>query len=1725
MIRASSNGGLIFVAGRDQQVRSHSSGSGMTDSCIVAMLATRGRERLLLQRALPSVLRQSRTADKVVVIGDGEPEQLAARIHAMGAAVLFMQNQRSPGLAGALNSGLDHLLSSTDRPEQIFVAFLDDDDAWLPMHLEAIERCIRIGAETVATPFLRIETNQRPRTISPPSCLTASAFHRGNPGLQGSNLVARLDLLLEAGAFNEALLSCTDRDLGTRLSRRPGLRHLTTDVPSVLHYACEDRPRLSARGSETKRRGLTMFDAIHSAHMDAGDREAHLDRARRLFDWHPSAEEAPSPLCLPGDSWAGETPPLVIGIVADPGRRASLERLLFDIADAVGNENLPPPDVLLLENGECRPGCEPLPELLTEFAGRLRIQMVDTEALRHLVAHGEWSPIGIRAEGRYAIADARTVLQACLYHMARDVPGSVIWILDDDMRLDAIFSAGDRLERRAIDIGDMIVRAQATGADIAIGAYTGAAPLPAVATVRVQLVDLLWNLRRLSRCPPDVPVPIAESRNAALRAHRRDYYYDLSRFETDRLEMPFALEAVHPEETCSEALTRLGDVIPRLLAGDAPLRPLVVDPEETAAFRIGDALHRGGNTFVFDPEALADLPNLAPTVGKRPTRRSDMIWSLLQRSRLRRRVISVPVPVRHDRTDLPAPDRLDHAGIADDVRGFAMFRALSEVGLDAPEQVEALCIKSETERLASLRLSFFRIRGLARELAAWAKSEAPSYAPTERLARQARTLLNMFSNTEFAAIRKEVNAFDRDDMQRFLREVEEHIPKHRNRVRSASEIPRLLWELRLDTARRAIAAQVHEESCLQVLGAGKEGVSVTDGHSVWKLFDRWTPKQANRAVPVLHRLLTQVRESDALPVPRALTRTPVGWLLELPFEESQPYEGGFGPGMVELLADLHRHGVHCRNLHPDNLRVVEERVRLIVWGADLVDHHDPAAEGEGFLNMCRRAWLCWRFAWRNDLKELMRGALGDPDLPELSGCEGLQRAVRERLGVLQPIDPMVDHALALRPSTVLDYGAGKGKQAKQLAEIGAQTVVWDPNPEVADRLDQLTQYGVRRAGTAEEAIAAGPFDVVFCRRVACLLDDAALDILLRDLRKAVCEGGRVLLGICHPAYVNRVMTAEAEPVATPCDCGTTHWKKRLRGTGRILNEVHRSERLLRRRLIRAGLRIVGRYERLCTEFERFETVSDLLIFELVPAALPQVGLLVKACAMDAHTLEEQVRALLNALEGPSGFAEVVLTLDRRTSGFPRAHVPGDLSLLRTAAERLRAAGEVDRIVEVPEDAEALRALNRRWFGLDLPATHTATGAATAAFLTGFDSCKTRYVLHADADMMVGRPDRDRDPITELLNALEADPEALSAAFPVARSASLPWSARGPLGPWRVESRLGIVDRSRMETILPLPNEVKDAAPGLSWHRAMDCIVASGAGTSLRGGDRRAFCVHPPNFRKQALEEWAEVREAMARGRVSTSQIARINWTDEIAAWRRPERHERFIFVICGRDVPPERFRRCWESVIRQSHHDWGAVVIDDASTPEIAEEIGHIVAPQFARVTWITRHRRVGLLANTVHAIRHLCADPNQIVVTLDADDHLIGSNVLDRLDSLYRAGADLTVGSMLRTDKTTDYPVSFTNPRQCRGGNIWQHLRSFRKYLFDSVPDGCLRLDGKYVRLATDWAFMLPMVENARNPVWIREKLYLHEPGEQRHASRAEERERVIARLVQHSASCGSAA
>ena len=771
--------------------------------------------------------------------------------------------------------------------------------------------------------------------------------------------------------------------------------------------------------------------------------------------------------------------------------------------------------------------------------------------------------------------------------------------------------------------------------------------------------------------------------------------------------------------------------------------------------------------------------------------------------------------------------------------------------------------------------------------------------------------------------------------------------------------------------------------------------------------------------------------------------------------------------------------------------------------------------------MRRRSFLTYRFHFRSDLKRLMTRALSDTTLPELMGFEYFKNALDSRgLDELfyQPIMRLI---LERQPESALDYGTGDGQLAERLSGAGVQVTAYDPDTA---KIERCRRYGSSVEYGSSELLGdlvASPsrFDAVVCSRVLCTVaNPSEFDEVLRDLRQLVADSGTVIVAVCNPFHLEAVSTelAVKELPATYEYEDTFSYRKTVASTGSRRTEVHRSLAEYRRAFMKAGLRVDGVLELEGTDTRSLRSASDHLVFRLSPSPepAPSVSLVIKTCLMEWKIIERLVRHQVAQLEGPVVFVEKVVVVDPSEGPFTRQYEEADADAHRGAMDRLVEDGVVERVVYAPNDPAVLRRTYRKWFGVESEETHSVDGQQLFATLYGFDCCAGDYVLQLDSDMLISRSDEGHNYLAEMVDVFRRDPRALFVPLSICRSGRLPFTSEGSKGDWRVEVRGCLFDRQRLQSVLPVSNELEDGRFSMSWHRAFDRVIAGGEYRSYRGGDPRTSTIHVPNDRKGDVTDLREVVGAVERGFVPSRQMESTDLVGSLGDWAGPKRDEPYVFVICGRNVDPGRFRQCFESLVAQDSGDWGAIVVDDASTNGFGDYAEMLTAGYADRITLVRNETRRGSLYNIWNAVTRFCVDPQTVILTLDADDALVGEHVLARVSVEYENGADLTVGSMLRLDKEADYAADFEEPRSWNS-NVWQHLRTFRKYLFDAIGLEDMKLDGEWIDLANDWAFMVPMVEMATSPRHIAESLYIYEPAEAKQQVDRQQRNSVIARIL----------
>ena len=191
----------------------------------------------------------------------------------------------------------------------------------------------------------------------------------------------------------------------------------------------------------------------------------------------------------------------------------------------------------------------------------------------------------------------------------------------------------------------------------------------------------------------------------------------------------------------------------------------------------------------------------------------------------------------------------------------------------------------------------------------------------------------------------------------------------------------------------------------------------------------------------------------------------------------------------------------------------------------------------------------------------------------------------------------------------------------------------------------------------------------------------------------------------------------------------------------------------------------------------------------------------------AH-IERLVRQQVDQLETPVPFVEKVVVVDSFDGPFARQYDDPEPDAHRAAMERLLAGGVVDRVVYAPQDPAIIRATYRKWFGAETGATHSANGQQLFATLYGFESCSGDYVLQVDSDLLIARHDHYHDYLGEMVDVFRTDPQALFVPLSICSPKVVPYTHEGSNGDWRVEVRGCLFDRRRIETVLPVPNEVK-----------------------------------------------------------------------------------------------------------------------------------------------------------------------------------------------------------------------------------------------------------------------------------------------------------------------------
>jgi hypothetical protein len=607
---------------------------------IIAIIVTCNRLELL-PRALKSVKGQSRKPDFVYIISNSTNENfLIEQKICSDFGFQILKNQRTKNNAGALNTAIEEIVKCVGVEDDIYSAFLDDDDEWLPDFLETVE-INNINYYDFITAELTRDNGTFRNHQKLPTTLSTETFLKGNPGIGNSNLIIKLSFLLKAGCFDEACLSNIDRDLCIRIFHL-NPKYKIIHKLFVIAHTDRNRYRITL-DSSIRVNSFQYFYYKYSNFMSYEIKQEYFDWANKLFNIKQSeieVKENIKPHFYKNDicfNQKDNSYQLVIGFIAGNDKIAM--RVVKQII-----KKIPADLIIIIDDAPKSENLEGTYQLLSE--NNISFKIVRYKEWNVNLANGYYGKYFEKFDDINSIPLGRTILHRHLFDETTNFDKPVFWIIDDDIDLNAI-STNDT----SFQLFDLI-NENMNKIDAIIGGISNDPPIPALSCIRTQLVDFCYSYGNNTN---------SDFKNIC---QKPDYYYDLSDLHSDHLETPILKSGITENH------------LHQIFSGKAVFRPALqreLKPENKTITR------RGANTIVLNRDILSLYPVINLEVNDKFARRGDLSWALFNQVVSNKKIIEHTFCVNHNRPPIKFCLNKELEKSAYDIIGYAFNKAIFHV--------------------------------------------------------------------------------------------------------------------------------------------------------------------------------------------------------------------------------------------------------------------------------------------------------------------------------------------------------------------------------------------------------------------------------------------------------------------------------------------------------------------------------------------------------------------------------------------------------------------------------------------------------------------------------------------------------------------------------------------------------------------------------------------------------------------------------------------------------------------------------------------------------------------------------------------------------------------------------------------------------------------------------------------------------------------------------------
>lgn len=1566
----------------------------------ISIIATKNRINLL-NIAIQSVLSQTKQPDEVIIASDSdENNQLKEKKLCSNFGFTFIKNIYAKNYAGNLNSAIDYIVSSrmieeNNSIDDIFIAFLDDDDYWHIDYLSLCSKAIKKDTDFVVAGLI-YHSDNKTEYLSIPNDLTVQSFLEKNPHIQGSNTFIRLTTLLKAGCFDENMSSTTDRDLFVRVMMLKPKYEIINQY--LVHIDTKDNRSRLTTSRDNKKSSFAKFYAKYGGLMSDEVRSQFFKRAN--FFTSLSESEIPQLLKFDLDDYMaideGEEIHQCVVFSFISINPCFTKRIINEIRE----QKIINKKIVLIANYS--DGIDDVRYLLSKIGiPYVLITLNDVKVLLSSEILPSYIDRDCLNDGFVSdIATARSLLH--FYSKRESQDGDIIWILDDDMELSQNIIINGEIIKNPLNISS-IINQYINKYDVVVGSYSQDAPLPTLSILRTALLDYVYENKLSKNDIYDESI-----------YKFRDYYYDLTSETHRHLETPVKLIE---DGGLDDVLS--GKSISRLLFSKV-----------LSEF---DVYSRGGNTLIFNREVL-DIPNISIVLGNNVARRSDYFW-VQQAKNKGYRIIGSTFSTFHHREKVIFDYKKEVDRQIQDLIGSSFTKANEDVVNLSKKGFYSSFKKYYQERLTRIIVNYFRIIGLFEII-------------------NSEKYLEFFNkNNLIDFIRVSNKYLEPSLVQSGFSDLYSKISIHQHYI-SLSKYKEMV--------ENSFSTRI-----TKILGMGEEGIVFSDEVYVYKI--TYIKLESD-----ILKCCESFYQCNAL-FPIKVKQLDDNTIIYYPYDENwQSYEGGFPIQIAELIIFLKSKGLVLTNIKKQNFIILNKQIKLIDYGRN-IEVYTP----DKYQRSIERAYQMLKYhnLSVSEYKQMISQSYLEKDRAFLFGIEQFYKILDKRYKEQTHDQIIIDLVRSLNPSAILDYGAGKCKIANVLSKY-INVDVFDIN------IEQLKLRADSKVNIIEDIEEVNKkFDLITCNLVLCCIDDKEVVYVLEKIYHLLNDNGYLILSICNP-FFDDIQQTETRKFGNyqPYSLCTSYCKE----TQFICREeFHRPFDFYQRLLQRNGFELVKIKEDDGVNADTLNPISEHLILvcrKTNKITLTDCSLLIKTNAMEYRSIYRNTMHIIQQLEKDCLFAERVIVVDGDAQMRLRRYSEDNHQELEVELNKLVANGVIDRIVFCDDMQRS--AIYRKYFRSTSDSAYSANGQALLSSLVGFDSIETRYVFQTDSDILYyNQSDKG---ISQALHILK-EQQAVTLSLSVCHSTTQPFSFGH-----RTEVRSSFIDLQELRSLLPLKNPIIRGIFSLPWHRVLDEKLNKEK--SIRLQQSELFFIHPENVLKNS-NLISVVRQSLEQGKYENSQqCGNVNLVGEIKDWVEKTDHPMVLFVR-GRNTPPEKLKRLFDSLKEQTYQYFCLIYIDDNSN-----DLSSCYAAMLFKYDDYFKHRVISVfndfhvdsLENFEVMYKCIVKNANSIIVNIDNDDCLLENNALEIIKREFDFGADVTIGNCFRVDKPLKrYRVeTFEKSWERNGDNIWLHPKCFRKYLCQYIQDN-LKVNDKYIDVATDYAIMLPIIQNAENPVFIKKQIY----------------------------------